>query len=351
MFEQSTRRKGCEQPCCPAASQRCGPVSRGSRAPTLAVCQSIEQSSATKSRARSKQQAQRETERLAGTHRRWCCRLQGGRQRVRQHKLRPVRSMRSVLRPTGPSTASLASERREERHEVLADGSSMELENPNFFRLEELPPDALARVMQVNPSCCCTPGPLSAVHFELCRFCPQCAGAARQPQPSSFSGRCPSGQWGRLRCLRAWLQHLSVRDIHAALLASKALNEALQDGAPASCVACWAACTQSLHAFPGRQRDMDRGWWQGGGHCGCVDAPRTRRSLIPLPRRTRVVRPVHRLLGRAHRRAPLAGAPSATLHARHARPCHAAGAAHLQVGPRLAGWGRLAGLRVGVPRC
>ncbi len=59
--------------------------------------------------------------------------------------------MRPVLRPAGPSLVSLASELQ---HEGGRKGNSLETETLSFFKLEELPPDALARVMQVGPSCC-----------------------------------------------------------------------------------------------------------------------------------------------------------------------------------------------------
>ncbi|KAL4458168.1 hypothetical protein ABPG75_013033 [Micractinium tetrahymenae] len=92
--------------------------------------------------------------------------------------------MRHALRPAGPSLASLASG---QRHEAAAEASSLEPEASSLFRLEELPADALARVMQ----------------------------------------------------------YLSVRDIHAALLASKGLNEALQDERVwyGLCTTCWGTDT------------------------------------------------------------------------------------------------------------
>ncbi|KAL4435020.1 hypothetical protein ABPG77_003845 [Micractinium sp. CCAP 211/92] len=127
--------------------------------------------------------------------------------------------MRPVLRPAGPSLVSLASELQ---HEGGRKGNSLETETLSFFKLEELPPDALARVMQ----------------------------------------------------------HLSVRDIHAALLASKGLNKALQDERVWCdlCTACWGADTDA-HRWLVPPRPPSTPGTPGRA---MLPAPRTYRALYML---------------------------------------------------------------------
>lgn len=272
--------------------QRCGPVSRGSRAPTLPMPQSNDCTSLCELTKLLNQRTQSETEKRAGTHRRLCCQLQGARQRVRQHRPQPVRRLMSVLRPEGSSLASRASEHE---HERGAEGKGLEPETPGYLKLEELPPDALARVMQVSPSCRGTalprasatqaPLPPFGACSLLCTLCPRPATNAGQLMLSRLSLLIVLPTLLRpLPC--ACLQHLSVRDIHAALLASRGLNEALQDGAYGGCMAIWAACMQCRLCASWQQLAVHRGTAAGqaweADQRGSQAGRRTAPPLLPL---------------------------------------------------------------------